>query len=85
MQILEFAHISQTLLATPLLTLKSRDGKSKLFPSCGSVEHCDRRNTSVAQRYNTLKHCAGGGGERDEDGSSVELQGKTSFTTNPLS
>lgn len=35
--------------------------KSKLFPSCGSVERCDSCNTRVAERYKTLKH--GGGGE----------------------
>lgn len=38
--------------------LKSRDGKSKLFPSCGSVEHCDSGNTSVAERNNTQR-CGG--------------------------
>lgn len=39
--------------------LKSCDGKSKLFPSCGSVEHRDSGNASAAQRNNTLR---GGGG-----------------------
>lgn len=50
------------LKVCPPPLLKSHDRKSKLFPSCGSVEQCDSRNTSVAERYNTLKHCGGGGG-----------------------
>lgn len=64
---------------------KSCDGKSKLFPSCGSVEHCDSRNISVAERNNTLRHHGGGGGIHMKMAQVNKQRAETSFTGHPLS
>lgn len=54
-----------------VLPLKSHDGNSKLFPSCGSVEHCDSGNTSVAMEQHTETRWR----NPDVDGSSVQVSG----------